>query len=60
VQSSYLRRYIVKNFGMAVWLTSYGKLKDAAAMIHEHSQIDRIPPSWKASTLPRTGKFYPA
>jgi toxin ParE1/3/4 len=51
VQSSYLRRYIVKNFGMAVWLTSYGKLKDAAAMIQEHSQVDRIPPKLESLNI---------
>jgi toxin ParE1/3/4 len=27
---------------MAVWLTSYGKLKDAVAMIQENPQVDRI------------------
>lgn len=51
MQSSYLRRYIVKNFGMAVWLTSYGKLKDAAAMIQEHSQVDRIPPKLESLNI---------
>jgi toxin ParE1/3/4 len=46
-----LRRYVVKNFGMAVWLTSYGKLKDAAAMIQEHSQVDRIPPKLESLNI---------
>ena len=37
---------------MAVWLTSYGKLKDAAAMIQEHPQVDRIPPELKSLNIP--------
>ncbi len=51
-----LRSYIVKNFGKDVWLTSYGKLKEAVAMIGDHPKVGRIPPSWRASTSPSTGK----
>ncbi|MEZ7846982.1 MAG: hypothetical protein QMB17_01045 [Polaromonas sp.] len=36
---------------MAVWLTSYGKLKDAVAMIQEHPQVDRIPPELKSLNI---------
>jgi toxin ParE1/3/4 len=46
-----LRRYAVKNFGMAVWLTSYGKLKDSVAMIQENSQVDRILPELKSLNI---------
>ena len=38
-----LRRYIVKNFGRDVWLTSYAKIKEAVAMIQSHPRAGRMP-----------------
>lgn len=38
-----LRRYIVRNFGQAVWRGRYGKIKVAVRMIAEHPQVGRIP-----------------
>jgi toxin ParE1/3/4 len=39
-----LKRYIVKNFGEAVWLSSYGKLKKSVAAIQARPRMGRIPP----------------
>ena len=39
-----LRTYIVKNFGQEVWHASYGKIRDAVAMIESHPKAGRIPP----------------
>lgn len=38
-----LRRYVVKNFGREVWLSSFGKIKDAVAMIQDHPRAGRMP-----------------
>ena len=46
-----LRRYSVKNFGMDVWLTSYGKLKDSVAMIQVRPQVGRIPPELESLNI---------
>jgi plasmid stabilization system protein ParE len=46
-----LRIYIVKNFGRDVWLTSYGKIKDCVAMIHDHPQVGRIPPELESLNI---------
>ena len=39
-----LRAYIGKNFGQDVLRASYGKIKDAVAMIESHPKAGRIPP----------------
>ena len=46
-----LRSYIVKNFGKDVWLTSYGKLKEAVAMIGDHPKVGRIPPELESLNI---------
>ncbi len=46
-----LRRYIVKNFGLDVWLTSYGRLKDSVAMMKDHPQAGRIPPELESLNI---------
>ena len=46
-----LGRYIVKNFGMDIWLTSYGKLKDSVAMIQKHPQVGRISPELESLNI---------
>jgi len=46
-----LRRYIVKKFGRDVWLTSFGKIKDSAALIQDHPQAGRIPPELESLNI---------
>lgn len=38
-----LRHYILKSFGKDVWQTSYGKIKEAVAMVQAHPRAGRMP-----------------
>lgn len=46
-----LKIYIVNNFGKADWLTSYGKIKSAVAMIQDHPKAGRIPPELESLNI---------
>lgn len=39
-----LRRYIVKNFSVDTWQSTYGKLKDAVRNLAEFPYLGAIPP----------------
>lgn len=46
-----LKRYIVQNFGQAVWQSTYGKIRDAAAMIARHPKLGRVPPELESLNM---------
>ena len=46
-----LRRYIVKNFSVATWQSTFGKLKDAIRNLAEFPFLGAIPPELEAVHL---------
>jgi toxin ParE1/3/4 len=48
-----LQRYVVKNLGKDIWLTSYGKIKESVAMIQAQPKLGRVPPELESLNIAR-------